>query len=94
MVTILINTAFRGTALITGEVLIRGRRLFEGGTYFNVYTKVWGAYLVVGGAYLRPGVYQRKYGKGDYVSDKPDCEIDEKIYRAHTKILNYIRKDF
>ena len=29
MVTILISPAFRGAALIKGEALIRGRRLFQ-----------------------------------------------------------------
>ena len=48
MVTILISAAFRGAALL------RGRRLFQCG-----YPKV--RRLLEGGAYLRPGAYQRKY---------------------------------
>ena len=53
--TILINAAFRDAALIRGEVLIRGKHLFqygypkmwrllEGGAYFNMVTKICGAY--------------------------------------------------
>ena len=53
MVTILISTAFRCVALIRGEALITGRRLFQWG-----YSKVR---LLEGGAYTRPGTYQRKY---------------------------------
>ena len=51
MVNILISTAFRGVALIRGEVLIRGRHLFQ-----CRYPKVWR--LLEGGAYLRPIAYK------------------------------------
>ena len=50
IVTILISAAFGGAALVRGEALIRGRRLFQCG-----YPKV--RHLLKGGAYLRPGAY-------------------------------------
>ena len=55
IVTTLISAAFGGAALNSGEALIRGRRLFQCG-----YQKV--RRVLEGGAYLRPGAYQRKYG--------------------------------
>ena len=50
MVTILISAGFIGAALISGEALIRGRRLLERG-----YIKV--RRLLESGACLRPGAY-------------------------------------
>ena len=50
IVTILINTAFRGAALTRGEALMRGRRLFQ-----CEYPKM--LHLLEGGAYLTPGAY-------------------------------------
>ena len=50
IVPILISAAFRGAAFIRGEVLIRGKRLFQSG-----YPKV--RRLLEGSVYLRPGTY-------------------------------------
>ena len=55
IVTILISASFRGATLIRGEKLVRGRCLFQFG-YIKVHR------LLEGGAYFRPGAYQRKYG--------------------------------
>ena len=57
IVIILISAVFGGVALIRGEVLIRGRRLFQ-----CREPKV--RRLLEGGAYLRHCAYQRKYGNG------------------------------
>ena len=53
-VTIPINAAFRVAVVIREDVLIRGGRFFQCGC-----PKV--PRLLEGGAYLRPGVYSRKY---------------------------------
>ena len=50
------SAVFRGATLIREKAFSRGRRLFQCG-----YPKV--RRLLEGGAYLRPGAYQRKYGK-------------------------------
>ena len=68
IVTILISAAFGGTALIRGEALIRGRRLCQCG-----YPKV--RRLLEGGAYLRPGAYQRKYGKCTATKTSPNVNV-------------------
>ena len=49
------NKRCRRAELITGETLIRGRRLF-------LYRYLKARRLLEGGAYLRPGTYYRKYG--------------------------------
>ena len=68
IVTILISAAFGGAALIRGEALTRGRRLFQCG-----YPKV--RRLLEGGAYLRPGAYQRKYGNYQNISRGLICVL-------------------
>ena len=62
--TILVYAKFRGA------VIIRGRRLFQCG-----HSKV--QRLLEGGAYLRLGAYQRKYGThvAQYLAKQPDNEI-------------------
>ena len=55
MVTLLISTTFIGAVLISGELLIKSRSLFQ-----CEYPKV--QQLLEGGAYLRLGAYERKHG--------------------------------
>ena len=50
MVPTLVSAAFRGAALISGEIFIRGMCLFQCG-----YPKV--PRLLEDGPYLRPGTY-------------------------------------
>ena len=50
MVTLLKRAAFVGVALTRGEVLIKGRHLFQCG-----YPKMW--HLLEGSPYLRPSTY-------------------------------------
>ena len=73
MVPILINTAFRGTALIREEVLIGGRCLFQCG-----YPKV--RHLVEGGAYLRPGAYTIYLCNNDHPYYMPKLEVSDILF--------------
>ena len=70
IVSISISAAFRGTALIRGQALIRERRLFQCG-----YQKV--RRLLESGAYLRPSSYQRKYG----ISQKKQVRGIEDLFK-------------
>ena len=60
IITILTSTAFRG------ETLIRGRCLFQCG-----HPKM--RHLLEGGAYLRSGIYKRKYGM--HIWFKVNCKV-------------------
>ena len=73
IVTILISAALRGEVLIRGEALIRRRRLIRCG-----YPKI--RCLLGGGAYLRPGGYQKKYGIQVLIVDKLStiCKLSSK----------------
>ena len=60
IITILTSPTFRG------EALVIGRRLFQYG-----HSKM--QCLLEGGAYMRPGVYQRKYGM--HIWFKVNCKV-------------------
>ena len=86
--TFLISIVFKGAALIRGEPLIRGRRLFQCG-----YPKV--RHLLESSAYLRPGAYQRKYGiyKQIFLTKNIEHEFELNFFhREKISISGYLQQ--